>query len=170
MRLGMPLKHAEGLRKNVLQTDREGSMDDESQACAAARWFEEAAAQIADEILALLEAKAKSDCPLLPRQLAMALHRSALEKAEAGLTRLAGLGYSPPADTGGAEARGTAQHGPSAQKEGTSQDLSARTTEKRARRTKAVAEGPARRAKASRRHDAPGQMDLVDFLTDQECN
>lgn len=145
-------------------------MDDESQASAAARWFEETAAQIADEILALSEAKSKSEWPLLPEHLLMALHRSAFEKAEAGLARLAGLGQSPPADTGDADARGTAQHGPSAQKEETSQDLSERTAGKRARRTKPVAEDPVRHAKASRKRDAPGQMDLVDFLTDQECN
>ena len=145
-------------------------MDDERQASAAARWFEEAAAQIADDILALLEAKSKSDWPLLPKHLLMALHRSAFEKAEAGLTKLAGLGHLSPADTGGAEACGTAQHGPSAQNKEMSRDLSERTAGKRARRTKAAAEGPARHAKASRKRDAPGQMDLVDFLTDQECN
>jgi len=145
-------------------------MDDESQARAAARWFEEAATQIADDILALLEAKSKSDWPLLPKHLLMALHRSAFDKAEAGLARLGGPGHSPQTDTGDTEARGTAQHGASAQNEETSQDVSARKAGKRARRTKTVAEGPARHAKASRRRDAPGQMDLVEFLTDQECN
>jgi len=145
-------------------------MDDESQASAAARWFEESATRTADDILALLEAKSKSDWPLLPKHLVMALHRFALEKAEAALTRLVGLGHSPQADTGGGEARGTAQHGPSVQNQETSQDLSAKTTAKRARRTKAAAEGSGRHAKASRKRDAPGQMDLVEFLAEQQID
>lgn len=139
-------------------------MDDNSDIGTAARWFESVSSQLASQIVAMLEAEFKSAYALLPTYLKIALARSATEKAGAGYS-----GVTPPTfgNVGGASAVITAPNELSPRSPpvvlGAS---SANSRRKQTRRTKAAAKGGSKQGRGVRNRDAPGQMDLVEFLAD----